>query len=169
MTMRASISVAAAALGFTAAATVSGCTGGSHLRDVQPVHTGSVAAGYQQQVETLIRDWGSVAVQGMRPAIADLAHPGGVPRAGIATEATAWASALKHDREQLQQVVAPASYEPTRQLLLRSLNGYLRAAAIVHAAAQQPDRSRRRAALERAVRVLTSADRLFDRARAISG
>jgi hypothetical protein len=165
VTVRGSFS-AVVAVGLAAAVGVSGCAG-SHARDVQPVHPKSVPAAYQQQVDALVRDWGSIAVQGMRPAIADLAHPGGVPRAGIATEATAWTAALKHDREQLQQVVAPASYEPTRQLLLRSIDGYLRAAVIVHVAAEQPNRARRHAALERAVQVLTSADRLFDQARAV--
>ena len=166
--MRAFFSATAAAAALATVAAVSGCAAGAHASNPQRVAPG-LAAGYQQQVEALIRDWGSIAVQGMRPAIADLAHPGGVPRAGIATEATAWAAALTHDRQQLEQIAAPTDYTPTRRLLLQSLDGYLRAAAIVHAAAQQPDRSRRHAALERAVRVLTAADRVFDRARASSG
>jgi len=145
-------------------ATASGCSDGSSS-PVASSSSPSASAGYQQQVEAVIQDWGSIAVQGMRPAIADLAHPGGVPRAGIATEAKAWTAALSQDRDRLQHVVAPSSYEPTRQLLIRSLNGYLRAAAIVRSAAQQPDAGRRRAALERAARVLTAADQTFDRAR----
>lgn len=167
--MRTRPSPVAAAAALAAAVTVSGCAVGVHAGAPQPVPASSAHAAYQQQVDALIRDWGSIAVQGMRPAIADLAHPGGVPRAGIATEATAWTAALTHDREQLQAIAAPTSYEPTRQLLLRSLDGYLRAAAIVHTAAQLPDRSRRHLALERAARVLTAADQVFDRARTGSG
>lgn len=162
--MRAPLPVAATAAALATAVLASGCGGGSHGPGAQPTASASSMAAYQQQVEALVRDWGSIAVQGMRPAIADLAHPGGVPRAGIATEANAWTAALRHDREQLQRIAAPTSYEPTRQLLLRSLDGYLRAAAIVHAAALQKGAVRRHAALERAVHVLTSADRIFDRA-----
>ena len=112
----------------------------------------------------MLRDWGSIAVQGMRPAIRDLSTAGGVPRAGIATEADAWTAALKDDRAKLQHIAAPPSYEPTRQLLLRSLDGYLKGAAIVHRAAQQADPARREATLEHAVRVLTSADALYNQA-----
>jgi hypothetical protein len=105
----------------------------------------------------------------MRPAIRDLSTGGGVPRAGIATEARAWISALQFDREQLQRIEAPTTYAPTRQLLLRSLDGYLRAAAIVHRAAQQPEAAQREATLEHAVRVLTSADALYNQALPNSG
>jgi hypothetical protein len=163
--MRAPLSCGVAAASIVAVVTVTGCAGGSGSGGSHPTQTPSLSAASAQQVESLIRDWGSVAVQGMRPAIHDLSTPGGVPRAGIATEATAWIAALTHDREQLQGVDAPGSYEPTRRLLLRSLDGYLRAAAIVHGAAKQPDFQRREAALERAVRVLTAADALYEQAR----
>jgi hypothetical protein len=160
---------ATAAAGLALAATVSGCAGGSHAPAAPPSSSTGGSTSYQRQVDALIQDWGSIAVQGMRPAIADLANPGGVPRAGIATEANAWTAALSQDRDRLQRIAAPSSYESTRQLLLRSLDAYLHAAAIVHAAAPQSDAGRRHAALERAARVLTSADRIFDQARAGSG
>lgn len=154
--------IALAALAVIAATT--GCATSTHLQAAPTTHPSSAPAAYEQQVQAVLRDWGSIAVQGMRPAIRDLSTAGGVPRAGIATEAAAWTAALKDDRAQLQHIAAPPSYEPTRLLLLRSLDGYLRAAAIVHHAAQQGDPSLREAALEHAVRVLTSADALYNQA-----
>jgi hypothetical protein len=154
-------SFAVAALAVVAATT--GCAASAHV-EASPTRQAPSAAAYEQQVQAVLRDWGSIAVQGMRPAIRDLSSPGGVPRAGIATEADAWTAALKHDRQELQGIAAPPSYEPTRQLLLRSLNGYLRGAAIVHRAAQQSDPARRETTLERAVRVLTAADAVYNQA-----
>ena len=156
-----------AALAVIAATT--GCATSAHLEAAPAPHRSSAPAAYEQQVQAVLRDWGSIAVQGMRPAIRDLSSPGGVPRAGIATEADAWTAALKHDRRELQSIAAPPSYEPTRQLLLRSLNGYLRGAAIVGHAAHQSDAKQRETTLERAVRVLTAADAVYNQALPNSG
>lgn len=155
-------SFAVAALAVVAATT--GCAASAHVEASPTRHASSAPAAYEQQVQAVLHDWGSIAVQGMRPAIRDLSSPGGVPRAGIATEADAWTAALKHDRQELQGIAAPPSYEPTRQLLLRSLDGYLRGAAIVHRAAQQSDPAQRETTLERAVRVLTAADAVYNQA-----
>lgn len=167
--MRMPSATVAAVASLAAAVVVSGCSGGSSSGALRPDGTPSSGGGYEKQVEAVIQDWGSIAVQGMRPAIADLDTPGGVPRAGIATEADAWTAALKHDRDELVRIIAPTTFEPTRHLLLQSLDAYLHAAAVVHAAAEQRDARRRHAALERAVQVLSSADQLFDRARPTPG
>ena len=157
----------AAALGAGTAAAVAALADGSK----HPTPRTSLIVGperlYERSVAPLIRDWGSVAVEGMRPGIADLASPGGLPRLTAATEAKAWAAAFRHDREQLLRIPVPSGYVRYQQLLLQSLDGYLRASAIVERAAHQADPAARHRTLERAAHVLTVADQVFEQARRV--
>jgi hypothetical protein len=53
----------------------------------KPQPTAAQLAAYERAILPTVRDWGSIEVQGMQPAIDDLRSGHGVPAPGIQTEA----------------------------------------------------------------------------------
>lgn len=90
---------------------------------------------YQSQLLPVVRDWGSIEVEGMRPAIADLSSGQGVPARLIAVEARAWQSALTIDQSRLMKIRPPANLRPAVVLFDASIRSYLLAAATFRRAA----------------------------------
>lgn len=83
---------------------------------------------YEQRVLPVVKDWGSIEVLGMRPAVADLraGTTMGAPDV-VRAQARAWRAALLVDRDRLRAARPPASLRRMAKLLDESLALYLRA------------------------------------------
>lgn len=90
--------------------------------------TSSAVVTYQAQVVPIVKDWGSVEVMGMRPAVADLRTGTDLGRPEIvAVQARAWRAALETDRAKLAALTPPAELRPMAALMDASMGLYLQA------------------------------------------
>ncbi|MFL6239676.1 MAG: hypothetical protein ACJ735_09345 [Actinomycetes bacterium] len=120
---------------------------------------------YEQAILPTVRDWGSIEIQGMQPAIDDLRSGQGAPAAAIATEATAWQSALRADRVKLNDVKPPSGLHNAATLFDTSIAKYIDAAVLFGRAART--NAGRPALIDAGVNAAKEGDRLYDQASAI--
>jgi hypothetical protein len=86
---------------------------------------------YEAKLVPLVKNWGKIEIDGMRPAIADLASgPGNtsVPPEAIAGEARAWQEGLTQIRADMTKLTPPASLKRAAELFDQSIVKYLAAA-----------------------------------------
>jgi hypothetical protein len=126
--------VLATAVAVTA---VVGLSDGWHAQPKEPVLT------YEAQVLPIVKDWGSVEVLGMRPAVADLRSGGalGAPDV-VAAQARAWRGALLADRTKLREARPPRVLRQMAALLDDSMSRYLLAVDFFESATKLMGRSR---------------------------
>ena len=108
---------------------------------------------YEKALLPVAKDWGSIEVLGMRPAVADLQSGGalGGPEL-VATQARAWVVALAADRDKLRALSTPVPVRAAGPLFDRAMALYLDAASSFLAAATG-------AAAERPARIEQGIDR----------
>lgn len=116
---------------------------------------------YQAAVHPALRDGGQTVEQGMKPAVADLRDPGGVPPEAIADEADAWTRDLAAVRAKVAAVPVPAGLREVAAGFDAALARYLAAAAAFGRAARAPERERA-ALIEEGVAIAREADRHYD-------
>ena len=138
---------------------------GCSSSDPQP--TAAQLSAYEQAILPTVRDWGSVEVEGMQPAVNDLRAGTGVPATAIATEATAWQGALRLDRTKLQAVKPPAGLGRCATLFDQAIGKYLSAAATFGQAAATPPGAARGRLINAGVATAKDGDRLYNEASAI--
>jgi hypothetical protein len=126
--------------------------------------TRDALAAYQERVVPVVKDWGSIEVLGMRPAIADLRAGDelGAP-AVVAAEARAWRAGLSKDRAALASARPPAELADAARLLDRAMAGYLRATDLFLAATGAVGSSRARL-VEEGIRTVSAGARTYDEA-----
>jgi hypothetical protein len=118
---------------------------------------------YEEAILPLVREWGRIEVQGMRPAVADLQSGEGVPAATVAGEARAWHAAFERLRSQLRAVAAPEGMEEVAHGFDRAMADYLEAAATFEQAASAADAEERSRLVDRGITVVQrGADRYDD-------
>jgi hypothetical protein len=145
-------------------ALLAGC---SSSKPTKPQPTAAQLSAYEQAILPIVRDWGSVEVQGMQPAIDDLRSGTGVPAVAIGTEARAWQGALQLDRRKLQAVTPPSGLSDCATLFDQSIAKYLAAAATFGRAAATPRGPRRDALINAGVTTAKDGDGLYDQASAL--
>jgi len=94
---------------------------------------------YEGKLLPLVQHWGKIEIDGMRPAIADLASgPGNttVPPESIAGEAHAWQDALIEIRADMKKLRPPADLKRAGDLFDQSIAKYLAAATTFEQAAK---------------------------------
>jgi hypothetical protein len=151
----------AAIVAVTALLTAAGCASHSSARP----SAGQLAA-YEQAILPTVQDWGSIEVQGIQPAIADLRSGHGVPAHATVLEAQAWQHALQADRAKLSAVSAPPGLTGVPGLFDRSIARYLDAAALFGRAAAASS-ARRGPLIDAGVVAARDGDRLYDQASAL--
>lgn len=121
---------------------------------------------YEKAILPIVRDWGSVEMLGMRPAVADLQAGTGVPAATVAVEAAAWRSALELDRVKLRAVKPPRSLREASGLFDAAIVRYLDAADLFRRAALSPASARGRL-IAAGIAAAEAGDRVYDDASAV--
>jgi hypothetical protein len=153
--------VAALLVGVLLGAALVGCSSS----DPHP-SAGQLSA-YEQAILPTVRDWGSVEVEGIQPAINDLRSGTGVPAVAIVTEASAWQGALRLDRTKLQAVHAPAGLTGCATLFDQAIVKYIAAAATFGRAASTPPGAARISLIDTGVATAKEGDQLYNQASAI--
>jgi hypothetical protein len=137
--MQRRLAVSAAVVVLVVALTGAGLA--ARVSDSASTSRGSTAEllAYERALLPVAKDWGSIEVLGMRPAVADLRTGGPLGRPDlVATQARAWLAALQADRDKLRALAAPASVRAAGPLLDRSIALYVDAASSFLAAATGP-------------------------------
>jgi hypothetical protein len=132
-----------------------------------PAITAPELVAYEDALTPVVKDWGSIEILGMRPAIADL-------RAGtefgrpelVAVQARAWRAALELDRRKLTDLSPPTALRQTHELLLDSMDRYLAATAsfLAATAADAADRER---LIDEGIRRAKDGAQVYNRASAL--
>ena len=161
MTSRGRAGVPAASLVVLLVASLSGCSSS------KPQPTAAQLSAYEQAILPTVRDWGSVEVEGMQPAINDLRAGTGVPAAAIVTEASAWQGALRLDRTKLQAVTPPRGLARCATLFDQAIVKYLAAAATFGPAASTPPGAARTVLIDAGVALAKEGDQLYNQASAL--
>lgn len=142
------------------------------VRGREPVHvapatTAAELVAYEDALAPVVKDWGSIEILGMRPAIADLRAGTDLGRPElVAVQARAWRAALALDRRKLVELRAPGALRQTRDLLLDSMDRYLAATAsfLAATAAQGVERER---FIDAGIRHAKDGAQVYDRASAL--
>lgn len=146
-----------AAAGFAAVATVIG-------GDKKPSGlTRAELETYQSAIAPVMQEGGRTVELGMKPAIKDLAEPGGVPAAAIAGESDAWIRDLTSVRTRVAAVTPPKALAEAHRLFDAALGEYLAAAALFGRAARAPA-AERRALIDHGLDTAERADDTYDAA-----
>lgn len=118
---------------------------------------------YQGLITPHLTEGGKIVQLGMKPAMTDLATPGGIPAATIAGEADAWVAALTGVRQRVAAVIPPEQLREAHRLFDEALGRYLEAARLFGQAARAPA-AEQRAAIDRGIAVAEIADDVYDAA-----
>ena len=130
---------------------------------------------FQDKLFPLAEEWGKIEIQGMRPAIADLAasvrgekpDPESedviVPPETVAAEAQAWQSSLAELRRKIAAVPAPRSLVKSKLLFDQAIVRYIDAAKLFEQAATGPV-SERQAGIDKGIEAATDGARLYNEA-----
>lgn len=162
--------LALAVLALALAATLPGLLGGS------AAPSGPTAAqliDYETAALPTLKDWGSVEIRGMQPAVADLVSGtgavtgSGLPRASVVGESRAWVSALTLDRDKLARLPVPPGLAAAAADFDAGLVSYLEAATMIGQAAAIDDPAQRMAVLQEAVATAKRGDAAYNRAAAL--
>ncbi|MHB8450376.1 MAG: hypothetical protein ACYDAQ_08010 [Mycobacteriales bacterium] len=133
---------------------------GSNGRTAPPPPTRGQLLAYESAITPAVRDWGSIEMLGMRPALGDLASGQGVPPAAIVMESRAWVAALGHDRAMLRAAPDPGQLTVIAAGLDQAMVDYLRAATLFGQGAGHP--AARSAFLQAGVSAAMAGDSAFD-------
>jgi hypothetical protein len=122
---------------------------------------------YERALLPVAKDWGSIEVLGMRPAVADLQAGGALGRPDlVATQARAWRAALQVDRDKLRALRPPAAARSVGPLLDRAMALYLDAASSFLLAATGPA-AERTGHVDRGIEQARRGARLYNEASAV--
>jgi hypothetical protein len=117
---------------------------------------------YEARTIAIVKDWGSIEVLGMQPAIRDLRPGSGVTAEAFDTEVQAWTSALTKDKEQYDAIPVPPRLGEFRSSVDSALDAYLGVARTLGRAAAASG-TRRAALINEAVKAGAAGDAIFDR------
>lgn len=117
---------------------------------------------YQATLLPIVQEWGRIEVQGMRPAIADLAG-GEFPAETVGGEARAWQSGLIELQGKLTALSAPKPLGKSKAVFEKAMVRYIDAAKLFEQAAEGPAADRR-AGIDRGIAAATDGDRLYNQA-----
>jgi hypothetical protein len=133
-------------------------------RGSSPSSTRAALAAYQERVVPVVKDWGSIEVLGMRPAIADLRAGDelGAPEV-VAAEARAWRAGLAKDRLALASAAAPHELDDVVRLLDQAMAGYVKATDLFLSSTEVAGSDRARL-VEQGISAVTSGARTYDEA-----
>lgn len=120
-------------------------------------HLRAQVLAYQSAVVPVVRDVGSIEVQGMRAGLRDVRDA--APAALVQTQA--WAAGLEADARKLAAVSVPSALARAHRLFQQSITDLIRAAHVFGRAALAPDRHRQ-ALLARGIAWGERADRVYD-------
>jgi hypothetical protein len=156
------LAAGAAAIAFTGG-------GGGQADDAKAIEA------YEAALLPLVKEWGQIEVQGMRPAIADLSTGEGVPPETVAGEARAWRAGFEALRPKIAALDPPKSVQPAEALFDQSMQHYLDATVAFEQAADGPAEARRAgidkgiAAAKEGARLYNEASLVLQRARRAAG
>jgi hypothetical protein len=118
---------------------------------------------YQAELLPLVKEWGRIEVQGMRPAIADLMSGQGVPPETVAGEARAWRAGFEGLRQKISALDPPEALEDAERLFDRSMQRYLDATIEFEQAAEGAGPARS-AGIDRGIAAARDGARLYNEA-----
>lgn len=120
------IAAGCALLALGTALALAGAVGGSRAGEL----TRAEVLNYQGRLWPIAQNWGSIEVDGMRPAVYNLATGHGVPARMITIEARAWRYSLGVDARKLAALHPPAALRRAQALFAAAMADYLRAATL---------------------------------------
>jgi hypothetical protein len=121
-------------------------------------------AAYEKAILPTVRDWGSIEVLGMRPAVADLRSGSGVPASAVEVEARAWVSSLRLDRDKLRAVSPPPGLDEAARFFDEAMERYLEAATLFGRAAAAPAGESRRKLIDDGTAAAAAGASTYNRA-----
>lgn len=119
---------------------------------------------YQARVLPIVKDWGSVEVLGMRPAVSDLRAGTALARPEVvAAQARAWRASFNTDRARLAALTPPTELRSMASLMDDSLRLYLEAVDRFLDATKATG-AQRRALIDQAISTVREGASVYDRA-----
>ena len=155
------LAVAAVAL---AVAVTGGSSGGEYggTSDTAASADKAELNAYEQAITPIVREGGRVVVEGLRPGIAALLEAS-APDDQIETMTAGYVAELRQIRDQLLAVTAPASLGKAVERFEAAMDGYVRAAELLHEAARARG-DERRALVDQVAAAGEAADEVYDQA-----